>query len=110
METTTHIPEDMIQDLEKIIYKKPRFSQPGHSSTTMLRGGGSFNVHRIKTRITALPINTLQRPLEPGTSSWRKLTEFFLTVAKTKQSKICFADGHTINHIDRISRNSTKNY
>ena len=42
METTAHIPEDMIQDLEKIIYKKPRFSQPGHSSTTMLRGGGAL--------------------------------------------------------------------
>lgn len=102
--TTTHIPDDVIQDLERIIYKffwNKKAPLLNRDILALPCSEGGFNIQRIKTKIQALRINTLKRLLLPGTSPWKKLTEFFLTVAKTKQSKMCLAQEYTLNQIDR---------
>ena len=107
-----HIPDDSIQELERVIYKffwNKKAPLLNRDILALPCSKGGFNIHRIKTKIQALRINTQKRLLEPEITPWKKLTEYCLSVSNTKQGKMCLAQEYTLNQITEIFQNSTKN-
>ena len=101
---TFHIPEDTIQKIEHIVYnflwsKKAHLTNKDVLALPLLAGG--FNIHRIRTKITALRLNTLRRRLDTTSAHWKTFAEFFLRTSNMNVGKMTLVQEYETNEIDR---------